>query len=327
MIATPQTVTLSTEPQPAGATSVIFYVSVPNAPARDMEVIVEYNYGSTTNSIFTPDFANWFRTIATIPAVSTYGSVSIPTTAPAQGGVGGSSGGVTGQQDSVLMARLHDGANYTPSTTEAIGVSGVTVMPDKPLLSISPVGSIDILESTNAIFEVTASPSGTALSDVMVVVTQTGSFIDTAEHTLTNDSFTQLVQIGTDGSKQFTVSLDDDSTPETNGTITATIQARDADYFLGAQSKTAVVRVQDNDNLPTLTIADATSVSESAGSVDFVVTADITTDTSLSVEYLIENGTGDDFIDVASPNVTETLSFTSTAGAKCNCDHYCAIRR
>ena len=75
------------------------------------------------------------------------------------------------------------------------------------------------------------------------------------------------------------------------------------------------MRVQDNDNLPTLTIADATSVSESAGSVDFVVTADTTTDTSLSVEYLIENGTGDDFIDVASPNVTEVLSFTSTAGA------------
>ena len=43
-LATPAVVTLATEPQPTGATTATFYVTVPTAPASDLEVIVEYNY-------------------------------------------------------------------------------------------------------------------------------------------------------------------------------------------------------------------------------------------------------------------------------------------
>ena len=71
-------------------------------------------------------------------------------------------------------------------------------------------------------------------------------------HSLTTNSYTGSVDISQlTGSVRFNVTLHDDTVEDTDGTITATVQEESAKYTLGAQSKTAVVRVQDDDSLPT----------------------------------------------------------------------------
>ena len=313
-LATPPVVTLTTEPQPAGSTTATFYVTVPTTQTSDLEVVVEYNYRTSADGEpVTYLFEDWLKTVATIPAVQTYGSVTLNLTPPVQG----ASGGATGQADQVLQTRLASGASYTPSATEPIGVSGTSASQATPLVSIRSTVGNDILESDTLTFEVSASPSGTAISGVDVEVTQTGDFIDTGTHTLTGGtSYTESVDIPTAGSVTFNVALhDDDDGTESDGTITATVQVDDTKYTLGDQSKTAVVRVQDDDSLPTISIASPTTISEDAGPITFTLTAEgVSAATDLTVRYLIENGTGDDFIDVTTTTVNAPLQFTDVNG-------------
>ena len=122
------------------------------------------------------------KTVATIPAVQTYGSVTLNLT-PSVQGASGASGGATGQADQVLQTRVADGASYdpNPSQTDPVGVSGTSASRAIPLVSIRSTVGTDIFESDTLTFEVSASPSGTAISGVQVYqVTQSGGdFIDT----------------------------------------------------------------------------------------------------------------------------------------------------
>ena len=200
MLAVPPVVTLTTEPQPAGSTTAVFYVTVPTTQASDLEVVVEYNYRTSADGVqpVTYQFDEWLKSVATIPAVQTFGSVTLSLTPPVQG-ASGSSGGATGQADQVLQTRLASGASYTPSATEPIGVSGTAASQANPLVSIRSTVGNDIFEFNTLTFEVSASPSGTAISGVDVEVTQTGDFIDTGRHTLTGgSSYNQSVDIPTD---------------------------------------------------------------------------------------------------------------------------------
>ena len=129
----PPVVVLSTEPQPAGSQNATIYVTVPSPQTNDMEVVVEYNY-RTTDAGITPInylYGEWRRTIATIPAIGTYGSITLPIKATGQSGT-----------ESRLMVRLVDGASYNlrPSQTDPIGVSSTPSTADEPLLSIRSVG-------------------------------------------------------------------------------------------------------------------------------------------------------------------------------------------
>ena len=262
------TVTIATEPQPAGATTATFYVTIPTTQTSDFEVVVEYNYATTENGTTTYTSTEWTRTVATIPAAQTYGFVSLDLTLQSQG-AGGASGGATGQAGPELVVRLADGANYDPdpAQTEPIGVSEQQTTSTNPLVSINPVGGTSFTEAETLTFEVSASPDPTSDVPVTVHITQVGDFIsETLNGQNILEKMATIPSSGTKiGSVQFTVGLDEDALDEANGTITAVIQTGNG-FSLGDQSQSVTVQIQDNDPLPELTIADATPSNEGNGS-------------------------------------------------------------
>ena len=135
-----------------------------------------------------------------------------------------------------------------------------------------------------------AAPDPTNNIPVDVHVTQTGDFISEA---LSDQGFLRkAVTIPNSepntGRTQFTVRLSEDNLDEADGTITAVIQDGSG-YTLGDQSKTITVRIQDNDPLPELTIADATPSNEGNGSnngmVEFTPTLSVVSGRDVIVSY------------------------------------------
>ena len=102
------------------------------------------------------------------------------------------------------------------------------------------------------------------------------------------------------------VEIEDDDNPEVNGDLTVTLIADDTDpitYTLAsAEEISAIVQVYDNDaNIPTLSIASpATPQPESAGFVDFQLTADINPGRALALRYTPENVNSDNFLATTS---------------------------
>ena len=216
------------------------------------------------------------------------------------------------------MVRLVDGTNYDLGNPSTSGLPTMMATSTNPLVAISRVGAQNVVESSELRFRLTASPHPNANVPVTVHVSQTGDFIADTETFNSDNVIVKTVSIPSTGDSigiaEFTVDLDDDDTVDTNtGTITATIQSGSG-FVTSIYTQTATATIHDNDTLPVLSIADSGPVSESDGSVQFTITADVPSNTDLTVEYLIENGMGDDFIDVPNPRVEALLEFRDAGG-------------
>ncbi len=234
-----------------------FAVSASSAPSADLDVEVAVSlvgdFGAVTGSHK-----------VTIASGTTSASMSVPTV-----------GDSADEPDGSVTAMVRTGAGYTVSSTA--GAATVAVADDDdppPAVSIAAAG--DVTEGTAAQFTVTATPAPAAGLDVSVTVTATGDFGAATG--------TRTVTIPTSGSATMTVATTDDSTDETDGSLTATV-ADGADYDLGTPS-TAAVAVTDDD-VPEITItADRTAITE-GDNAGFTITASPAPHNSLAVTVAV----------------------------------------
>ena len=177
----------------------------------------------------------------------------------------------TDEPDGSITVRITTGAGYTVGTpsTAMVTVSDndVAPSPDAPVASISAADPTTITEGTAATFRVTldrVAPAGGLT--ISVDVTESGSYIAaSAPETVV------IAEGATTGT--LTVSTDDDSLDETDGAITAVINAG-AGYTVGTPS-TAMVTVNDDDVLlARITAADPTTITEGTAAT-FTVTLDL----------------------------------------------------
>ncbi len=197
-----------------------FTVSASPAPTANLDVTVTVaqsgDYGAATGG----------RTI------------TIPTTGSATFTVA-TTDDTTDETDGSVTATVNTGADYTVSATQSAATVSVADNDDPPVVSIA-AGS-GITEGGSATFTVSASPAPTANLDVTVTVAQSGDYgAATGGRTIT---------IPTTGSATFTVATTDDTTDETDGSVTATVNTG-ADYTVSATQSAATVSVADNDDPP-----------------------------------------------------------------------------
>ena len=315
-------ITLESEYLPTGAQTATYYVVANSAPAKDLEVTLEYNYkttdpentGSTINLL-----ANWFRTTVTISANQTYESFSqsVNFSAPHRITTPPFIVALTG----TLTVRLVDGDNYdlgNPSSSDLPTASTA----ENPLITISTVGDSRVVESAELRFEVVANPAPATPTQptdaqsipVTIYITQTGNFIS---ESLPSGRLVKSVMIPKTGQNkgraEFTVGLDDDEVAEdANGIITATVQ-NGAGFVLGSYTKRAIATIYDDDALPAVTIANSDPVSEDAGPVMFTLTAGVSANTDLDVVFSAQNEVGD-YLGAQIP-VLSPLQFRERSGA------------
>ena len=203
---------------------------------------------------------------------------------------------------------------------------------DVPRISISATGAAKEGANATADFTVTADilphtgltiyyePEGAAFLPSGVTETRqmSASPVVFTQASL-NDPFTGTLS----------VALDNDDVAEFNGTITVTLEDENPaniNYQLIPGSTQATINVEDDDaKIPVLNVvAPTTATAESAGSVNFVVTAyeDQTKSTSInplrpiSVQYTPEEVDNGDFLTDTVANIATTteLTFTSNNG-------------
>ncbi len=167
-------------------------------------------------------------------------------------------------------------------------------VPADPVPVVDPVVSVtagaDITEGSDAVFTLTASPAPTAPLDVTVDVTASGDYGAKAG--------THTVTVPTSGTATLTVATTDDSTDETDGSVTATI-TDGTDYNPDSSTANATINVTDNDNpppppppppavnLPAFSVTDGT-YTEGSGYYFFFITLNKTSNKPTQVTYTIK---------------------------------------
>ncbi|MCY4005508.1 MAG: autotransporter domain-containing protein [Rhodobacteraceae bacterium] len=205
--------------------------------------------------------------------------------------------------------------------TDAQCYTDVTVTDNKPKVStketedqspvISITGSAAITEGDTATFTLTAAPKPTTDITVTVDVADSGGFAGS------DQIDRRTVIIGIDGTATLSVTTDDDSTDEPDGTLTATVQAG-TDYAPSDTAATATITVSDNDvsdsnqpetrsdsGRPAISITDA--VGMEGQDLEFPVALDAATRDSVTVEWATEPGTAT--ADVDYMETSGTLTF------------------
>ena len=308
-LASAPNVKIATEHLPTGATTVTYYIVADSAPAKDLEVVVEYDYGYTPSGGATTSYSPAERANVTIAAGATFGTFTEATTIRLPGVT--ATPPFVGTETATLRVTLVDGVNYNLGTPSTSGLPANQSTSTNPLVSISAAGDGNFVESSTARFVVTASPAPDTAFDVTVQVSQTGSFISTTDETITGGVVTKTVTIPTTGSDDFTIALHNDEDPEgATGVLTATVQSASG-FVLGDYTQTATATIYDDDALPVLTIADPSPTSEGAGKVVYTVSSGFTTDTDLEVSYQVTEVLGNFLSTEAQLNLfkTETLEF------------------
>ncbi len=146
----------------------------------------------------------------------------------------------------------------------------------QPVVSVS--GGSGITEGGSASFTVSASPAPSANLDVKVTVTQSGDY-----GAITGQ---RMVTIPTSGSVTFTVGTTDDSTDETDGSVTATVDA-DSGYMVSSSQGAATVSVADNDgSTPEISVSGGSGITE-GGSASFTVSASPAPSANLDVKVTV----------------------------------------
>ncbi len=159
------------------------------------------------------------------------------------------------EPDGSVTATLSAGTGYTVSTTA--GTASVAVADDDDPPAVTPEVSIaagsTITEGSDATFTVTADPAPSAALTATVTVTQTGDYGAATG--------TRQVTIPTSGTATLTVATTDDSTGETDGSVTVTVGGGTG-YTVSQTAGTATVAVADDD--PPCDTADAITQARAA---------------------------------------------------------------
>ncbi len=271
-----------------------FTVSASPAPSANLDVKVTVtqsgDYGATTGQ----------RTV-TVP---TTGSVTFTV---------GTTDDSADEADGSVTATVDAGTGYTVSSSQGAATVSVADNDDAPPPPPTPVVSVSggngITEGGSASFTVSASPAPSANLDVKVTVTQSGDYgATTGQRTVT---------IPTSGSVTFTVGTTDDSADETDGSVTATVDAGSG-YTVSSSQGAATVSVADNDDAPTpvVSVTGGSGITE-GGDASFTVTASPAPSANLDVKVTVTQSgdygatTGQRTVTVpTSGSVTFTVSTT-----------------
>ncbi len=200
-----------------------FTVTASPAPASNLAVSVTVSqsgdYGAATGQ----------RTV-TVP---TTGSVTLTV---------GTTDDTTDETDGSVTATVNAGSGYTVSSTQGAATVAVADNDDAPTPVVSVTAGSGVTEGGDAVFTVTASPAPAADLAVSVTVSQSGDYgATTGQRTVT---------VPTSGSVTLTVGTTDDTTDETDGSVTATVDAGSG-YTVSSTQGAATVGVADNDDAPT----------------------------------------------------------------------------
>ena len=157
--------------------------------------------------------------------------------------------------------------------------------PPPALPAISITGGSAVTEGGDAVFTVSASPAPTSSLTVSLTVADDG----TSDFLAQSDEGTQTVTIaGGQTSATLTVPTQDDSTDETDGSVTATVTGGSA-YTVGTPS-TGTVAVSDDDATPSATpivsIAASGDVTEGAAA-QFTLTASPVPTATITVDVAV----------------------------------------
>ena len=210
---------------------------------------------------------------------------------------------------SYLWSYLRQGNSYPATSGATNNYVSVSAPQATPEVTISSSGS-SVTEGQNIVFTVTASTATSSPLTLNVEVTESGAFIDGTPAT--------SVTIPANGTTaSFTVQTDDDSVDESDGSVTASIQAPTG-YDLGSPSS-VTVPVTDNDGStsssdPEVTISSSqTSVTEGQ-SIRFTVTADTAPSSNLTVSVqLTDSGAFLDYDETRRFTVTIPANRTSVS--------------
>ncbi len=146
--------------------------------------------------------------------------------------------------DSVSEAIETFQVNFTSSTHPVLTASATgTIVDDDdvpdPVISIT--GEDAVTEGETATFTITAEPVPAAALTVTLEIAQEGDFVGT------DDLGTQTVEVGTGGTKTYTVSTISDNVDEPSGSVTATLQVGTGYTVADPPDHEASVNVVDDD--------------------------------------------------------------------------------
>ena len=156
------------------------------------------------------------------------------------------------EEDGSVTVTIDTASGYTIATGKGSGAVAA-LDNDKPVVSIT--AGPGVAEGIDTAFTITADPVPAAPLDVALTITQSGDMAASGQ------IGSRTVTIPAAGTATFSVTTEDDSTDEPDGTITATIDTGTG-YSIGSPAA-ATVTVTDNDAAtpstgPTISIADAT---------------------------------------------------------------------
>ena len=238
----------------------VFTVTASPAPTSNLAVSVTVSqsgdYGATTGQ----------RTV-TIPTTGSV-TLTIATTDDS-----------TDETDGSVTATVNAGSGYTVSSTQGAATVAVSDDDDAPTPVVSVSAGSGITEGGDAVFTVTASPAPAANLDVSVTVSQSGDYgAATGQRTVT---------VPTTGSVTLTVGTTDDNADETDGSVTATVNAGGG-YTVSSTQGAATVSVADDDDAPTpvVSVSAGSGVTEGGDAV-FTVTASPAPAANLAVSVTV----------------------------------------
>ena len=268
--------------------SATFTVTASPAPASNLDVSVTVSqsgdYGATTG-----------RRTVTVP---TSGSVTLTV---------GTTDDDADETDGSVTATVNAGSGYTVSSSQGAATVGVADNDAAPTPVVSVTAGSGVTEGGDAVFTVTAIPAPAANLAVSVTVSQSGDYGATTGH--------RTVTIPTTGSVTLTVGTTDDTTDETDGSVTATVNAGSG-YTVSSSQGAATVGVADNDDAPTpvVSVTAGSGVTE-GGDATFTVTASPAPASNLDVSVTVSQS-GDYGATTGKRTVTvpTTGSVTLTVG-------------
>ncbi len=189
----------------------------------------------------------------------------------------------TDEADGSVTATVGSGTGYTVSSsaraaTVAVSDDDDPPPPNTPVISI--VGGTSVTEGGNATFTITASPAPSAPLTISLTVSQNGNYY------LSPGPIT--IEMATSGTHTLSLGTRDDSTDESDGSLTVTVDSGTG-YTVSSTQNAATVAVSDND-LPssgplTLSVAGASANEGDSRGLRFVATLSRASDQEIKLGY------------------------------------------
>ena len=217
----------------------------------------------------------------------------------------------TGQIEVTLLGDDATVQTYRVATTGSQTAQATILDDELPELKISANDAVT--EGLNVTADFTIS-SVVPVSTLTIFYTPVSTnFIETGSGARTSDVF-HFTGLGP-YTAPLTIEIHDDETAESNGTISVTLHEESSpgtSYIVAASpNNVATISVADDESLPLLTItAPTTSIAESAGSVDYVITSPTDLGSDFRVRYKpSELGSGDFLDSNATPISQEMVTY------------------